>query len=40
MSRKYLIIIDMQEDFIYGPLGSKEARTIVPAVIEKVKNFD
>ncbi len=40
MARKYLIVVDMQEDFIYGSLGSKEARQIVPAVIEKVKNFD
>lgn len=40
MSRKYLVVIDMQEDFVYGPLGSPEARTIVPAVVGKVKNFE
>lgn len=40
MARNYLIIIDMQKDFIYGPLGSKEARQIVPDVTDKVKNFD
>ena len=33
-----LIAIDMQNDFITGSLGSKEAESIVPAVIEKVKN--
>lgn len=40
MARKYLIVVDMQEDFINGSLGSKEAREIVQAVTEKVKNFD
>lgn len=40
MSEKYLIVVDMQEDFIYGSLGSPEARGIVPAVVEMVKNFD
>ena len=40
MARKYLIVVDMQEDFVYGSLGSPEARAIVPKVIEKVKEFD
>lgn len=40
MSRKYLIVVDMQEDFVYGALGSPEAREIVPAVVEMVKGFD
>ena len=39
MSRKYLIVVDMQEDFVYGSLGSPEAREIVPAVVEMVKGF-
>lgn len=34
-----LLVIDMQNDFINGSLGSKEAEKIVPNVIEKVKNF-
>lgn len=37
---KYLIVVDMQEDFVYGALGSREARSIADAVVEKVKNFD
>ena len=37
---KYLIVVDMQVDFITGALGSKDAEAIVPAVVEKVKNFD
>lgn len=40
MSKKYLIIIDMQNDFIDGSLGSKEAQAIVPNVVEKIRNFD
>lgn len=37
---KYLIVVDMQVDFINGALGSKDAEAIVPNVVEKVKNFD
>lgn len=37
---KYLIIVDMQVDFITGSLGSDLATAIVPNVVEKVKNFD
>jgi len=37
---KYLIVVDMQVDFITGSLGSTLATAIVPNVIEKVKNFD
>lgn len=35
---KVLVVIDMQNDFITGPLGTKEAREILPRVIEKVKD--
>ena len=37
---KFLIVVDMQVDFITGSLGSKLAEAIVPNVIEKVKNYD
>ena len=37
---KYLIVVDMQVDFITGSLGSSLAIAIVPSVVEKVKNFD
>ncbi|MBP1572066.1 MAG: cysteine hydrolase [Oscillospiraceae bacterium] len=37
---KFLIVVDMQVDFITGSLGSDLAVAIVPAVVEKVKNFD
>ncbi len=35
-----LMVIDMQNDFIDGALGTPEAVKIVPYVIEKIKNFD
>ena len=37
---KYLIVVDMQVDFIDGSLGSQQAQSIVKNVTEKVKNFD
>lgn len=37
---KFLIVVDMQVDFITGSLGSKQAETIVPYVADKVKNYD
>ena len=36
---KYLIVVDMQVDFITGALGSEQAKAIVPSVVEKVKNY-
>lgn len=37
---KLLIVVDMQRDFIDGSLGTPEAATIVPNVIEKIKNWE
>ncbi|MCL2872317.1 MAG: cysteine hydrolase [Betaproteobacteria bacterium] len=34
---KALIVIDMQNDFIDGALGSLQAQAIVPRVVEKIK---
>ena len=36
---KALIVIDMQEDFVRGSLGSPEAQAIVPAVAAKVAEY-
>ena len=36
---KYLIVVDMQNDFILGSLGSPHAQAIVDGVKEKVKNY-
>ena len=35
-----LVVVDMQNDFIDGALGTKEAVTIVPKVEEKIRNFN
>ena len=37
---KILVVVDMQNDFIDGPLGSPEAQAIVPKVIDKIKSCD
>lgn len=34
---KALIIIDMQNDFVTGPLGTKEASEMVPRLVEKLE---
>ena len=40
MSNKLLIVVDMQNDFVTGCLGTKEAEAIIPKMAEYVKNFD
>ena len=35
-----LVVIDMQNDFIDGALGTPEAEAIVPNVVDRVKNFN
>ena len=30
MSKKYLVVVDMQKDFVNGALGTKEAEVILP----------
>lgn len=37
---KVLVVVDMQNDFIDGSLGTKEAVAIVPNVVKKIKEFD
>ena len=37
---KLLVLVDFQNDFIDGALGTPEAQAIVPKVVEKVKNWD
>ena len=36
---EYLIVVDMQNDFITGALGTAEAEAIVPAVAERIRSF-
>ncbi len=40
MNDKLLVVVDMQNDFIDGELGSKRALDIVDRVVEKIKNWD
>ncbi len=38
--KKVLVVVDMQNDFIDGALGTKEAVAILPHVIERIRSFD
>lgn len=38
--KKFLIVVDMQKDFVDGALGTKEAEAIVGNVVEKIKGFE
>ena len=37
--KKVLVVIDMQNDFIDGSLGTAEAQAIVGKVLEKIKAY-
>ena len=37
--KKLLIVIDMQNDFIYGSLGTGEARAVLPYVKAKIEEY-
>ena len=37
---KTLIVVDMQNDFITGSLGTKEAQAIVPKVEKKIEEYE
>lgn len=36
---KALIVVDMQNDFVDGALGTKEAQEMLPRLVEKLKNL-
>ena len=38
--KKFLVVVDMQKDFVDGALGTKEAEAIVPAVVKEIEDFD
>lgn len=38
--KKALVVVDMQNDFVDGALGTKEAVGIVDNVVSKIQNFD
>ena len=37
--RKVLIVVDMQNDFVTGSLGSEAAQTIIPVIQSKMKEY-
>ena len=37
--KQFLIVVDMQKDFVDGALGTAEAQAIVPAVAGKIRGF-
>ena len=37
--KRVLIVVDVQNDFVDGALGSKEAQAIIPAVKAKIRNM-
>ena len=40
MPNSYLIVVDMQNDFIDGALGTPEAQAIVEGVVERTRAFE
>lgn len=38
--KKFLVVVDMQKDFVDGSLGTAEAVAIVPNVVKKINEFD
>lgn len=38
--RQFLVVVDMQKDFVDGALGSSEAQAIVDNVVNKINEFD
>lgn len=38
--KKFLVVVDMQNDFVDGALGTKEAVSIVNNVVDKINSFD
>ena len=38
--KRFLIVVDMQNDFVDGSLGTSEAAAIIPDVVEKIRSFD
>lgn len=38
--KKILVVIDVQNDFVDGSLGSAEARAAIPAIVERIRDVD
>ncbi len=38
--KQILIVVDIQNDFVNGALGTQEATAMIPNAVEKIRNFD
>ena len=38
-NKKILVVVDMQNDFVYGALANKNAEAIIPNVVSKIKEY-
>ena len=38
--KKVLVVVDMQNDFVDGALGTPEAVAILPNVVKKIREFN
>ena len=38
-SRDLLIVVDVQNDFVFGVLGTKRARALIPDIVRFIKDF-
>ena len=38
--KRFLIVVDMQKDFVNGALGTAEAEAMIPAAAEKIRSFE
>jgi nicotinamidase-related amidase len=39
-NKKLLVVVDMQNDFITGSLGTQEAQSIVDGVVKRILDFE
>ena len=37
---RFLVVVDMQNDFTYGALRNEEAIAVIPEVEKKIRGFD
>ena len=40
MKKKVLLVVDVQNDFVFGSLGSEDARAVLDNICRKVETFD
>ena len=38
--KNYLVVVDLQKDFVDGSLGTAEAVSIIPAVVDRIRSFE